>query len=59
MSETEKSEGETVTPPTVPIRGINVPDPTTSHDREGEKPVDGATGHEAFEKAKAASKLRE
>jgi len=29
MAETDKPPGESVVPPTVPIRNVNVPDPTT------------------------------
>ena len=59
MVETDKLEGESVAPPTVPIRGINQPDPTTGSESESKEPIDGPTGHEAFEKAKAETQRRE
>ena len=42
MAETDKPEGESVAPPTVPIRGINQPDPTTRSEPEGKDPVKDA-----------------
>lgn len=56
MSDNDKSKGESVQPPTVPITGVNVPDPTTGSEPEGKEPIKGETGREAFEKAKAGSK---
>ena len=42
MTETDKPEGVSVVPPTVPIRNVNVPDPTV-HDEAGtESPVKDA-----------------
>ena len=34
MAETDKAQGENPAPPTVPIRNINVPDPTTGSEPE-------------------------
>ena len=58
MAETDKPEGESVAPPTVTIKGINQPDPTTGIEPESKEPVDGPTGHEAFEKAKTETQGR-
>ncbi|WP_243908995.1 hypothetical protein [Methylobacterium sp. J-070] len=58
MAETDKPKGVSVVPPTVPIRNVNVPDPTTGSEPESKDPVEGATGHEVFEKAKAESEQR-
>ncbi|WP_267428290.1 hypothetical protein [Methylobacterium sp. GC_Met_2] len=58
MSDTDKRPGVSVVPPTIPIPNVNVPDPTTSSEPESKDTVQGATGHEAFEKAKAESEQR-
>ena len=42
MSETDKPQGVSVVPPTVPIPGVNVPDPTTGSASEGKDPSQGA-----------------
>ena len=42
MGETDKSQGVSVVPPTVPIPGVNVPDPTTGSEPEGKDPNGGA-----------------
>jgi len=55
MSDSGKPKGVSVQPPTVPITGVNVPDPTTGSEPESKTPIEGETGHEAFEKAKAES----
>ena len=38
MAETEKPQGVSVAPPTVPIPGVNVPDPTTGDEQESKDP---------------------
>lgn len=43
MTETDKLKGEVVAPPTVPIRGVTVPDPTTGGEPESKDPVEDAT----------------
>ena len=59
MASTDKPHGESVVPPTVPIKGVNVPDPTTGSEPEGKDPsADGNTGHEAFETAKTETERR-
>lgn len=58
MTETEKPQGTSVVPPTIPIRNVNVPDPTGGSEPETKESVEGATGHEAFEKAKAEPEAR-
>lgn len=58
MTETEKPPGVSVVPPTVPIPNINVPDPTAGTEPEDQGANDSATGHEAFEKAKAETERR-
>ncbi|MDP4026814.1 hypothetical protein Q8W71_29855 [Methylobacterium sp. NEAU 140] len=45
MSDTDKPKGESVQPPTVPIKGVNVPDPTTGSEPEGKDPVKEAERH--------------
>ena len=42
MTETDKPEGKSVAPPTVPIRGINVPDPTAGGEPESKDVVEDA-----------------
>jgi hypothetical protein len=42
MAETDKPRGESVMPPTVPIRNVNVPDPTTGSEPESRDPVKDA-----------------
>jgi hypothetical protein len=42
MAETDKPEGVSVVPPTVPIRNVNVPDPTTGSEPESKDPVKDA-----------------
>ena len=42
MVETDKPEGESVAPPTVPIRGVNTPDPTTGSEPENKDPIKDA-----------------
>lgn len=42
MSDTGKPKGESVQPPTVPIRGVNTPDPTTGSAPESSDPVKDA-----------------
>jgi hypothetical protein len=59
MSGSDKPKGESVQPPTVPITGVNVPDPTTGSEPESKSPIEGETGHEAFEKAKTESQKRD
>ncbi len=59
MTETEKPQGTSVVPPTIPIRNVNVPDPTGGSEPETKESVEGANGHEAFEKAKAEPEARE
>lgn len=39
MAETDEPPGVSVVPPTVPIRNVNVPDPTTGSEPESEDPV--------------------
>ncbi|SDO56480.1 hypothetical protein SAMN05216360_12752 [Methylobacterium phyllostachyos] len=39
MAETEKPSGVSVVPPTVPIRNVNVPNPTTGSEPESKDPV--------------------
>lgn len=39
MSETDKAAGRSVQPPTVPIGGVNTPDPTLRRKPDGEDPV--------------------
>ena len=58
MGETEKPKAESIIPPTVPIRGINVPDPTTGSDLESTEAGDGTTAHETFEKVESESAQR-
>ncbi|MCJ2138066.1 hypothetical protein MKK69_29135 [Methylobacterium sp. J-026] len=58
MTETDRPHGVSVVPPTVPIRNINVPDPTAGNGLASKEPTDDTTGHEAFEKAKAESEQR-
>ena len=58
MSDSDKPEGKSVVPPTVPIPNVNVPDPTMGGEPEAEDPREGTTGHEAFEKAKAETERR-
>lgn len=58
MVETDKPPGVSVVPPTIPIPNVNVPDPTTGSEPESKDTVEDATGHEAFEKAKAESERR-
>lgn len=42
MAEPDKPEGESVQPPTVPIRNVNTPDPTTGSELESKDPVKDA-----------------
>lgn len=42
MAETDKPKGVSVVPPTVPIRNVNVPDPTTGSELESQDPIKGA-----------------
>ncbi|MCJ2139572.1 hypothetical protein [Methylobacterium sp. E-066] len=42
MAESDKPQGESVVPPTVPIRNVNVPAPTTGSEPEGKDPVKNA-----------------
>ena len=42
MVETDKPQGVSVVPPTVPIPGVNIPDPTTGSETEGRDPNGGA-----------------
>ena len=42
MTETDKPHGISVVPPTVPIRNINVPDPTTGSEPESKDVVEDA-----------------
>jgi hypothetical protein len=42
MSEHDKPAGESVQPPTVPIRGVNIPDPTTGSEPESKDLVEDA-----------------
>ncbi|GJE52863.1 hypothetical protein GOFOIKOB_5938 [Methylobacterium tardum] len=42
MAEPDKPEGESVQPSTVPIRGVNTPDPTTGSEPESKDPVKAA-----------------
>ena len=42
MTETDKPHGISVVPPTVPIRNINVPDPTTGSEPESKDVVQDA-----------------
>ncbi|MCJ2048371.1 hypothetical protein [Methylobacterium sp. J-070] len=58
MSDSDKRLGESVVPPTIPIPNVNVPDPTTASEPGSKDPVEGATGHEVFEKAKAETEQR-
>lgn len=58
MAETDKPPGVSVVPPTVPIPNVNVPDPTVATEPEDQDANDGATGHEAFERAKAETEQR-
>ena len=58
MTEIDKPHGVSVVPPTVPIRNVNVPDPTAGSEPESKDAVDETSGHEAFEKAKAESEQR-
>ena len=58
MPETDKPPSASVVPPTVPIPNINVPDPTVGKKSEDQGANDSATGHEAFEKAKADTEGR-
>lgn len=39
MAETDEPPGVSVVPPTVPIRNVNVPDPTTGSEPESKDPV--------------------
>lgn len=58
MSETDKPPGVSVVPPTISIPNINVPDPTPVPAPEDQNVNNSATGHEAFEKAKAETERR-
>lgn len=42
MTETDKPHGVSVMPPTVPIRNINVPDPTVGSETKVQDPIDAA-----------------
>lgn len=42
MAQPDKPEGESVQPPTVPIRGVNTPDPTTESKPRSADPVEDA-----------------
>lgn len=42
MAEADKPEGKIVRPPTVPIRNVNVPDPTTGSEPDSKNPVKDA-----------------
>ena len=44
MTETDKPHGVSVVPPTVPIRNVNVPDPTTGREPESQDVVQDAEG---------------
>ncbi|MCJ2100690.1 hypothetical protein [Methylobacterium sp. E-046] len=55
VRKTDKLEAHSAMPASKPTRNVNVPDP----EKGSELPaVDGATGHEAFEEAKATSVQR-
>ena len=58
-SDKPKPKGDSVQPQTVPITGVNVPDPTTGSELKSETPIEGETGHEAFEKTEAESEKRD
>ena len=42
MNETDKPQGVSVMPPTVPIRNINVPDPTVGSETKVQDLIDAA-----------------
>ena len=44
MVETDKPQGVSIVPPTVPIPGVNVPDPTTGSEPAGKDPSRGSDG---------------